>query len=153
MTQGDRSDNSTDINNLLQAAADCASALLSDDDFERGVNRALEILGTSIGADRLGIGEQHNDSSGQTLGYVVAIHEWLSPHANSQLHHPELSRINCDEVAQDHYKLLSGQHWGGLIENYPEPFRSGQEKLGVKAIVISNKKDTLSYTIIANNII
>ena len=133
MTQGDRSDNLAHINSLLQAAADCASALLSDDDFERGVNRALEILGTSIGADRLVIGEQHNDSSGQTLGYVVAIHEWLSPHANSQIHHPELKCVSYDGVENCHYALASGKHWGGLIKTLPEPFRSGQEKLGVKA--------------------
>lgn len=58
-----RFNNLAHINSLLQAAADCASALLSDENFERGVNRALEILGKSVGADRLGIGEQHTHHS------------------------------------------------------------------------------------------
>ena len=76
--QPERPNNST-TNSLLQAAVDCASALLSNDDFECGVNRALEILGTSIGADRLGIDKHFDDPTGQTLGYVVVQpYEWLS---------------------------------------------------------------------------
>lgn len=131
MTQRDRLNDS--VNSFLQAAADCASALVSDENFERSVNRALEILGTSIDADRLGIGEQHNDSTGNTLGYVVFTYEWQSFGTISQIHHPELNRINSDDFGEDHFKLLSDRYCGGLIETYPEPFRSGQEKLGVKA--------------------
>ncbi|MGK7951220.1 MAG: GAF domain-containing protein [Xenococcaceae cyanobacterium] len=132
----DRPFNSIDsnTNNLLQAAADCASALLSDDDFERGVNRALKILGTSAGADRLCVHEYVADLTGQTLGYIVTKYEWNSPYAPSQLHNPQLSRISCEEFEEDYYRLKSGKHCGGLIKNYPEPFRSGQEKLGVKAV-------------------
>ena len=118
---------------LLQAVADCASALLSDENFERGVNQALEILGKSIGADRLGIGEHHDDSS-KTLGYIVGTHEWLSLGTVSQVLHSELNQIDSEEFVEDHFKLISGNHVGGLIENYPEPFRSGQQKLGVQAI-------------------
>ena len=133
MTQRDRPNDS--INSLLQAAADCTSALLSDENFERGVNRALEILGTSVGADRLGTAKYYSDETEQNLGYIVFKYEWLSPFVTSQLDHPELNRISCDEFAENHYKLVLGQHCGGLIENYPEPFRSNQEKnLGVKAV-------------------
>ena len=119
------------INSLLQAA-DCASALLSDEDFERSVNKALEILGTSVNADRLGIGEQHDDSTGKTLGHVIVRYQWLSFNTISQVSHPKLSRIDCEEFADDYHKLISGNHCEGLIETYSEPFRSGQE-LGVKA--------------------
>ena len=122
-----------EINSLLEAVADCVSALLGDRDFESGVNKALKILGTSIDADRLGVCEQHNDPKDRTLGYIVVTHEWLSSDASSQLHHPELNRIDCEEIGKDYHKLISGNHAGGLIEDYPEPFRRGQEKLGVKA--------------------
>ena len=141
---GDRSNNlnnnrrlSTDskieINSLLEAVADCASALLGDNDFESGVNEALKILGASIGADRLGINEHHDDPTGQTLGYVVAKYEWLSSETESQLYHSELSRIPYDGVEDCYYMFVSGRYWGGLLENMPEPFRSGQKKLGVQA--------------------
>ena len=131
--QPERPDNSTETNSLLQAAADCASALLSDDDFERGVNRTLEILGKSAGADRLCTLEYIVDTHGLSLGQVIVRYEWLSPHANSQLHHPELNRVSCDTFAEEHDRLLSGKHWGGLINNFSEAFRIGQEKIEVKA--------------------
>ena len=126
-------DSKTEINSLLEAVADCASALLGDNDFESGVNKALKILGTSIGADRLGINEHHDDPTGQTLGYVVAKYEWLASETESQLYHSELSRIPYDGVEDCYYMFVSGRYWGGLLENMPEPFRSGQKKLGVQA--------------------
>ena len=122
------------INNLLLAVTECTAVLLNDEDFDRGVSRALEILGTSIGADRINIGEQHDDPTDKTLGYIIiAPYEWLSTGTISQVHHSELNRINCNEIKEDYYELLAGNHAGGLIETFPEPFRSGQQKLEVKA--------------------
>ena len=122
------------INNLLLAVTECTAVLLNDEDFDRGVSKALKILGTSIGADRVGIGEQHDDPTGETFGYIaIAPYEWLSSGTTSQVHHQELNRINCNEIKEDYYELLAGNHAGGLIETFPEPFRSGQQKLEVKA--------------------
>ena len=130
---GNKASRENDVNSLLKAVTDCASVLLRDGDFERSVEQALEILGTSIGADRLGVSKQHDDPKGETLGYIHVTHEWTSPHTVSQLHHSELNRIDCEEFKEDYYQLVSGNHVGGLIETFPEPFRSGQKKLGVQA--------------------
>ena len=133
-TNGRQTPADNQVNRLLQAVAECSEALLSDENFESGVNLALEVLGTSIGADRVAIGEQHADSTGETLGYVtITPYEWLSSGTPSQTNHAELSRIDSEDFGADHYKLLSGNHVGGLIETYPEPFKSGQQELGVKA--------------------
>ena len=58
----DRADNQTGVISnsdqcvsLLEATTNLASALLSDKDLDRGVNRALEILGKSTEADRLNL--------------------------------------------------------------------------------------------------
>ncbi len=133
--QPEHPSNLVNTNNLLQAATDCASALLSDDDFERGVNRALEILGTSVDAERLGIGEHIEDITGKTIGHlIVHPYEWLSSYAASQFAHSEMKIIPYDGIEELYEQLKVGQHWGGSIENFPEPFRSNQqEKLGVKA--------------------
>ena len=121
------------INSLLQAAADCVSAVLGDDNFDRSVNKALKILETSINADRLAIAEQHEDPTGQTLGYIVFTYEWLSLNTSSRINHAELSRIECEEFKPNYYTLISGDCSGGSIETFPEPFRSRQQELGVKA--------------------
>lgn len=118
---------------LLEAAAACASVLLSDYDFEQAVNTALEILGTSAGADRVGVMEHFDDPSGVTLGWVIQRYEWDSLHTISQIAHPELYRIPYIGMEDYYYELRAGRHLGGLIETFPEPFRSGQEELGVKS--------------------
>lgn len=122
-------------NSLLQAAAECATVLLSDEDFDRAVNQALEILATSLGLDRLGINEHHEDPTSQSLGYlVVCPYEWLSPYAISQFAHPEMNIIPYDGIEAEYDRLKRGEHWGGLIETFPEPFRSHQrDRLGVKS--------------------
>ena len=123
----------SDINLLLQAVTECSAVLSEDEDFDRAVKRALAILGTSINADRVGIGEQHDDLTGKTWGYMLVTHEWFSVGNISQLRYPELNQISCEEFSEDYSKLLSGNHAGGLIDNFPEPFRSKQKKLGVQA--------------------
>ncbi|WP_019503587.1 GAF domain-containing protein [Pleurocapsa sp. PCC 7319] len=133
--QSEHPDNLTKTNSLLQATADCTITLLSDDNFERGVNQALKILGTSFGADRLGIDEHIEDITGQTIGHVIVLpYEWLSDYAASQFSHPKMKIIPYDGIEELYEQLKVGQHWGGLIETFSEPFRSYQrDKLGVKS--------------------
>ena len=129
---------------ILKAVADLSGVLLSDEDLDRGVNQALEILGKSIAADRLNILKHREDPTGKTLGCVVARYEWLSNNIDSQIQHRDLYRISYDGI-EDCYNLFrAGKHWGGEIDTLPEPFRSEQLKLGVKAtyaipIVIKGK--------------
>ncbi|WP_019505423.1 GAF domain-containing sensor histidine kinase [Pleurocapsa sp. PCC 7319] len=118
---------------LLEATTNLASALLSDEDLDRGVNRALEILGISTEADRLNLLQHHDSPKEQVLGHVIAQYEWLSPYANSQLNHPKLQRIPYDGIEDCYQLFIEGKHWGGLLDTMAEPFRSGQLELGVKA--------------------
>ena len=118
---------------ILKAVADLSGVLLSNEDLDRGVNEALEILGKSIAADRLNILKHQEDPTGKTLGCVVARYEWLCDNIDSQIEHRDLYRISYDGI-EDCYNLFqAGKHWGGSIDTLPEPFRSGQLKLGVKA--------------------
>lgn len=120
--------------NILKAIADMSDILLSNESLDRAVNQALRILGTSVEADRLNVHKHQDDATGETLGCVVAQYEWLSDKIiDSQIEHPELHRIAYDGI-EDCYQLFrQGKHWGGSIDTLPEPFRSGQLKLGVKA--------------------
>ena len=118
---------------LLQATTDLASILLGEEDLDCGVNQALEILGRSANADRLNVHQHQADPNGKTLGYSVVQYEWLSDYTDSQIDHPKLNRIPYDGLEKCYYLFCEGKHWGGLIDTLPEPFRSGQLKLGVKA--------------------
>ena len=119
--------------NILKAIANFSSVLLIEENLDNGVNKALEILGKSIKADRLNLLEHYDDPTGETLGHVAVRYEWISDGTESQITHPTLNRIAYDGV-ENVYRLMSeGKHWSGLIDTLREPFRSGQLKLGVKA--------------------
>ena len=118
---------------LLQATTKLANALLSDEYLDRGVNRALEILGMSAEADRLTVLQHQEDPRVHTLGYVIVQYEWLSAGTSSQIEHPELRSIPYNGLENCHNLLVAGKYWGGLLDEMSESFRRGQLKLGVKA--------------------
>ena len=118
---------------ILKAIANFSSVLLIDENLDNGVNEALEILGTSIKADRLNLLEHYEDPAGKTLGYVAVKYEWISDGTKSQIDRPQLNCISYDGVENCYSLMVEGKHWGGLIDTMPETFKSGQLKLGVKA--------------------
>ena len=119
--------------NILKAIANFSSVLLSDENLDNSVNEALKILGKSIEADRLNLLQHCDDPTGKTLGYVAVRYEWTADGTKSQLNHPQLKHISYDGVEDCYCLMLENQHWGGLIDSLPEPFKSGQLQLGVKA--------------------
>ena len=118
---------------ILKAIANLSSVLLINEDLDDGVNEALKILGESIKADRLNLHKHYDDPTGETLGHVVARYEWISNGTKSQIEHPQLNCISYDGVENVRGLMIEGKHWGGLIDNMSEPFKSAQLKLGVKA--------------------
>ena len=118
---------------ILKAIANLSSVLLINEDLDYGVNKALRILGTSIKANRLNLLEHCNDPTGETLGHVAVRYEWISNGTKSQIEHPQLNCISYDGVENVRGLMIEGKHWGGLIDNMSEPFKSAQLKLGVKA--------------------
>ena len=118
---------------LLMATNEIAKVLLENDRLDRGLESALEILGTRIDADRLNVFQHYDDPQGKTLGYIVTRQEWISAGTISQIDRPPPYRIPYDGVENCYYLFNAGQHWGGSIETLSEPFRSGQIELEVKA--------------------
>ena len=118
---------------ILKAIADLSSILLIDENLDRSVNKALKILGTSIAADRLNLHKHYDDPTGETLGYVAAKYEWISDGTRSQIDLPQLNQISYNGIEDCYHLMLKGKHWGGFVDALPEPFKSGQLQLGVKA--------------------
>ena len=117
---------------ILKAIANLSSVLLINEDLDYGVNEALKILGTSIEAERLYLHKHYDDPAEETPGYVATQYEWISDD-KYQIYHSILNRISDDGIENCYGLMVEGEYWGGLIDSMPEPFRSGQLKLGVKA--------------------
>ncbi|VEP15685.1 hypothetical protein H1P_360020 [Hyella patelloides LEGE 07179] len=118
----------------LEATANAANQLLAIAKLDEGINAALKMLGESLDCDRVAVMQHFEDSTGESLGFLCQLYEWYSLGTISQLVHPQLNEISTDGIAEYFVKLQAGEWIGGLIEEFPEPFRSSQiEELGVKS--------------------
>ncbi|MEM9567771.1 MAG: GAF domain-containing protein [Cyanobacteria bacterium P01_E01_bin.34] len=117
---------------ILEATAAAANVMLTDEDFNSAVNSALQIIGMGLGVDRVGLMKKF-DSTDNTLGYHQQIFEWTGIGLPSQLDHPELVRISECGIEYLGEQLARGEIFGGIVVELPEPFRSGQQELGVQS--------------------
>ena len=118
---------------ILNATAESVTSLLTDSEFDRAIDQALEILGTSVECDRVEIFQHFADETEQSLGVLRLQFEWYSTYATPQQAHPTLTEITQDGLEALWLRLRAGDCLTGAIESYPEPFRSGQIELGVQS--------------------
>ncbi len=116
---------------ILEATASATNALLTIENYDSAVNTALQIIGESLDTDRVVVLEHFDDLSGQSLGYLQALYEWVSPYAVSQISHSELTQVSYEGIEEWYHLHLEGQWTGGVIDETPEPFRTEQKKTRV----------------------
>lgn len=119
---------------ILEATAMAANALLTLNNFDEAVNKALQIIGESLDTDRVVVIENFVLQSEPSSVYWRILYEWNSPYAVSQSSHPDLAQGSYEGI-EEWYELCSkGQGISYMLEEMPYPFRSGQAELGVKAL-------------------
>ncbi|MEM9162995.1 MAG: GAF domain-containing protein, partial [Cyanobacteria bacterium P01_F01_bin.4] len=118
---------------ILEATAAAANVMLTADDFDSAVNAALKIVGEGLGVDRVNLGKYFAATNQQTSGYHQFLYEWTSPGTTVQIKHPKLVRISDSGIDFAIDTVRRGDIFGGVVEELPEPFRSGQLELGVKS--------------------
>ena len=116
---------------LLNLTANAAQALLHNENLDCAIANALEIIGEGIDTDRVAVMEHCENPT--SLGYLKMLYEWHSPSAVSQLQHPELQQVSYEGIEDWYEQLTKGEAVGGIVEELPEPVRSGQVEIGVKS--------------------
>ena len=119
---------------LLEATTRVASGLLTIAPLDMAVNAALQILGEALDTDRVGVVENFANPSDSSFVWWRQIYEWTSPHAIPQITHPDLGQGSYEGIEAWYVDLSQGQGISCLLEDMPEPFRSGQAALGLKAL-------------------
>ncbi len=119
---------------LLIATAMAVNALLAIDNFDAAVNAPLQAIGESLDTDRVGVIENFAPAPNPSAVGWRVLYEWTSPHAIAQITHPELSTGTWEGIEDWYERLSQGQGFSYLLEELPEPFRSGQAELGLKAL-------------------
>ena len=117
----------------LEATANAANKLLEIADLDEGINAALKVLGESLECDRIGIMQYFKDITDEPSEFVCQHFEWNSAGTISQINHPQLHKISNLGMEESFAKLQTGEWIGGLIQEFLEPFRSGQIELGVRS--------------------
>ena len=118
---------------LLAATATAATALLTIAPLDAAVNAALQILGEALDTDRMTVIENFNPSDSSFVWWRI-LYEWTSPDAMPQITHLDLAQGSYEGMEEWYALLRQGQGISCLLEEMPEPFRSGQAALGVKAL-------------------
>ena len=119
----------------LTTTALAAKQLLSSNDVAASVDQALATIGENLDCDRISVMQHHPspDTTEDTLGLMRVIHEWDGDGICRQMDNPDLVEIASDGVEDWFRQLLAGDSVGGIVEEMEEPFRSGQQSLGVQA--------------------
>ncbi|MFG6107762.1 GAF domain-containing protein [Leptothoe sp. EHU-05/26/07-4] len=120
---------------ILEATAEAANALLSTNNLDNAVDTALQIIGQSLDTDRVNIIEiePFNQSSNLSqVGWQI-LNEWTSTFTVSQCSHPIYQQGDHTGIEEWLTLFSSGRSASFSLEELPEPFRSGQAEIGVKA--------------------
>ena len=120
---------------IFEATISASNALFTIENFDEAVNTALQIIGEKLDSDRVAVIE-NLDSPPEQLPRWKVVYEWHSPHTVPQISHPNVAQGSYEDI-QEWYALFSqGESVSCLLEEMPEPFRSGQAELSVKAFHI-----------------
>lgn len=120
---------------LLEITAIAASALLTIENFDEAVKTALQTIGEGLETDRVTVIENFTLPSKELPGWRV-LYEWNSPHTIAQISDLNTSQGCYEEIRDWHDLFCQGQPVSCQIEQMPEPFRSKQAAIGVKAFYI-----------------
>lgn len=118
---------------IFEATISASNALLTIENFDEAVNTALQIIGEKLDSDRVAV-IQNLDSPANKFPQWKVVYEWHSPHTVPQISHPHLAQGSYEGVQEWYVVFSQGEGVSFLLEEMPEPFRSGQAELGVKAL-------------------
>ncbi|MEO0378290.1 MAG: GAF domain-containing sensor histidine kinase, partial [Cyanobacteria bacterium P01_A01_bin.17] len=118
----------------LELTANSANTLLTTDSVETAVRTALQMIGERLGTDRVNVIENIAPEPGADFPSWRVLYEWDSSGTVPQLSHPETAQGSYGDIQWLYERFQSHrQSVSYNIEDAPEPFRSQQMAIGVKA--------------------
>lgn len=122
------------LNPLLQAIAIASNALLTVTDLTAALDTALRVIGEAVDTDRVVVIENFCPDSDATQLHWRVLQEWDAADIHAQIADSELVEGSWVGIESWYEQLSQGQSISCLLDEMPEPFRTGQAKLGVKAL-------------------
>ncbi|MEM9009252.1 MAG: GAF domain-containing sensor histidine kinase, partial [Cyanobacteria bacterium P01_F01_bin.86] len=119
---------------IAETAATVANVLLREDTLQSAITQSLGFLGKALRLDRVAVIEISAPSPDISSVMWHVSYEWNSPATISQINHSKLAQGTFEGIEALYEQMSSGQVISYLLEELPEPFRSGQAELGVKTL-------------------
>lgn len=104
---------------IMAATTEASNVLLTGNNLDEAVNRALEIIGESIDTDRIAIVENFNNPEDSLHLYWKITYEWDSDYAVSQINHPEVSQGSYEGIEEWDELFRKGQTISCQLEELP----------------------------------
>lgn len=118
---------------LLETTATVAHILLTAANLDSSIQQSLQLLGETLESDRVNVIENFAPDSNTLFPHWRVLYEWDSPGTPCQFSDSTAAQGSYEEIPEIFERLQQGQTVAYLIEDSPEPFRSSQLAVGVKA--------------------
>ena len=121
---------------ILGGTARAMNYLLTLNDHNEALQKALEAIGMATGVDRVYLFENSQDeTSGET--YLSQRFEWTAEGIIPQINNPELQNMPFSKNYPRWFKLLSsGNTLSGLVKDLPDMERQLLEKQDIKSLIV-----------------
>ncbi|MEO0986086.1 MAG: GAF domain-containing protein [Cyanobacteria bacterium J06639_14] len=110
------------------------NTLLTTEKLDDAVNTALQIIGEALHIDRVAVLEHFASLPGSSLPGWRTLYEWDAAGTVAQLAHAQSAQGTYEGIEDWYEQLSQGQVISCLLEDMPEPFRSGQAAINVQAL-------------------
>ncbi|MCX8010819.1 MAG: PAS domain S-box protein, partial [Ignavibacteria bacterium] len=122
---------------LLEGVARAMNILLTSQDFNESVNKALEILGSTTDVDRIYIFEYHKDpDTNETV--MSQRFEWVREGVEPQIDNPVLQNlpVNLPGTIRVYELNVNGKPFSGLVKDFLPEEKEILEPQGIKSLLI-----------------
>lgn len=112
-----------------------SETLLTEPDFETGIQKVFEILGKSSGADRIYIFENETDPETDEV-FMSQTYEWTKGEVNIQIDNPVLQKLSYGLACPRWQEQMSRKESiNGLVKDFPACERDFLEPQGIQSLL------------------
>lgn len=120
---------------LLQAVAEAANYLLSEMNYETGIDRSLALVGEAAQADRAYLFQNHSHPATGEIAVSLRF-EWTHPKIESTHHHWQNQPYQDSGLARWYTILSSGQSISGLTQKFPVAEQQFLIRDGIQSLLL-----------------
>ncbi len=120
---------------LLQAVAEAANYLLTEMNYEKGIEKALAVLGEAALVDHVYLFKNHGHPTTGEIAMSLWL-EWTPSHVKTSRSHWQNQAYNSSGLARWYKALSNGQSISGLTREFPVTEQQLLTQDGIKSLFL-----------------